>query len=123
MIVLNNHRDFKNATFVKNFVLTRECVYFWNRESVFYYRHTNPHTSRYSFHFGSHHTKIEKIAFSIPFEDLRSTAIKNVCVSGRENRDEVIVIKVTVNPKQNTIIVWDLKQDIEADSYDVTPDA
>lgn len=50
-------------------------------------------------------------------------AIKEVSVPGQKPTDEFVVFKMTVNEKQNNIIIWDLKYNIEQDSYDVSCDA
>jgi hypothetical protein len=34
-----------------------------------------------------------------------------------------LIIKVNINPKLDTIIIWDLIADIEVDSYDVSPES
>lgn len=68
-------------------------------------------------------TRFKKLSFSIPTEDIKRNAIKEVNASGVDDLDDCIVIKMTLTPKLNCMIVWDLKADIEHDSYDVSVDA
>ena len=49
--------------------------------------------------------------------------INNVSTSGRDLVDQRLIIKVNINPKLDTIIIWDLMGDIEVDSYDVNPES
>ena len=66
---------------------------------------------------------VKKLGFSIPNEDQARSIIKNVAISGREQTDEQLLIHVKITPKLDTVILWDIKADIEIDSYDVQPES
>jgi hypothetical protein len=66
---------------------------------------------------------VREIGFSIPNEDWERSMINNVSTSGRDQVDQCLIIKVNINPKLDTIIIWDLMADIEVDSYDVNPES
>lgn len=62
------------------------------------------------------------MSFKIPSKDINTNFIKKVYASSRVN-DNRLVINMSVNEKLSNIIVWNLRQDIEMDSYDVSNEA
>lgn len=109
--MIDNIRHFPHVKFPKWFLLTKENMFFWNLQNIYYWNHT------------AKTNVINKIGFSIPVEDWQRNTLKTVSTSANEIKDHIILIQVKLSPKLDTIIVWDLKADIEIDSYDVTPES
>ena len=65
--------------------------------------------------------QVKKIGFSIPNEDWERSIIKSVSTSGINLIDKELLIKVNVSQNLDTVIIWDLKADIEINSYEVQP--
>lgn len=63
---------------------------------------------------------LKTIDFSIPFKDLKRNSIKEVSIPGTHPRDSVVVFKVNQTHNKANLVIWDLKANIELDSYDVT---
>ncbi|TNV87578.1 hypothetical protein FGO68_gene12312 [Halteria grandinella] len=108
-----NRSDFASATFIKKFIITREHLVFWNMQSIFLISHMNPHLS-------SKRSVLKTIDFKIPFKELKRNSISEVSIPGTNARDSVVVFKIKYTHNQANLIIWDLKGNIELDSYDVT---
>jgi hypothetical protein len=66
---------------------------------------------------------LNSIDFKIPFKELKRTSIKEVSMPGINQRDSVIVFKVNQSHNKSILVIWDLKANMELDSYDVSSKA
>ena len=114
MYMIENKNHFPKIKFPKHFLISRQNIFFWNLQYVYAWNFSNMNSPKSV-------PEVRQIGFSIPNEDWETSIIKNVSASGRDLVDEHLFIQVNITPKLDTVIVWDLKTDIEVDSYDVEP--
>ena len=66
LIVLSNQDEFKEIKFVKNIIISRENIYFWNQQQVYKFNHTVREHSGFLNIFKSNSSPIKPISFKIP---------------------------------------------------------
>jgi hypothetical protein len=87
--MIENKVHFPKMKFPKQFLISRENVFFWNLQKVYAWNYSKMESSSIP--------QVRKIGFHIPNEDWERSIIKNVSTSGINLTDQELIIKVNVS--------------------------